>query len=229
MDRKKFLKRGVLGIGTLAFIPTAVTSCSDDDDSNTGSSSDCELSPRETEGPFPIKSPSELVLSNIVSDRSGVAMVINIQVVDNDTNCEPIEGVFVDIWHCDADGNYSEYGNTQMQQTDYTDKHFLRGRQTTDASGNVSFVSIYPGWYRGRAPHIHVEVLDSNENSLMVTQIAFPEDTSSGVYATTGYNGEPDTSNTSDNVFSDSLANNMADSITGNTTDGFVLTKVITV
>ena len=91
----------------------------------------------------------------------------------------------------------------------------------------MSFLSIYPGWYRGRAPHIHLEVLDQNENSLKVTQIAFPEDVSDEVYSTTNYNGTADTSNTQDGIFRDSLEYNMLDSITGNTTDGFTLTKTI--
>ncbi|MCB0629913.1 MAG: hypothetical protein KDD15_09275 [Lewinella sp.] len=138
-----------------------------------------------------------------------------------------MEGVYVDVWHCDSDGNYSEYGGTQMQQTNYTNVHFLRGRQTTDANGQASFISIYPGWYQGRAPHIHVEVLDTNENSLMVTQIAFPEDISQTVYATDNYNGIYDTSNAQDNIFADSLDGNMC-TISGNTTDGYTLTHTIT-
>ena len=116
-----------------------------------------------------------------------------------------------------------------MQKTDYTDKTFLRGRQSTDENGQVSFISIFPGWYSSRSPHIHVEILDSDENSLQVTQIAFPKDVCDTVYATDGYNGEADTLNANDNVFSDSLDGNMCDSITGNTTDGYTLLKTIVV
>jgi protocatechuate 3,4-dioxygenase beta subunit len=99
----------------------------------------------------------------------------------------------------------------------------------TDANGQASFISIFPGWYSGRAPHIHVEILSSSGTSLLVTQIAFPETSFNAVYATEGYNGAPDTSNSKDNVFSDSLSSNMADSVTGNTTDGYTLLKAITV
>ena len=116
-----------------------------------------------------------------------------------------------------------------MQAEDFTDVHFLRGRQKTDANGQVSFISIFPGWYRGRAPHIHVEILDSSENSIRVTQIAFPEDITDTVYATDGYNGTADTSNNSDNVFANSLEGNMADDLSGNTSDGYTLTKTIVV
>ena len=116
-----------------------------------------------------------------------------------------------------------------MQRVDVTDKHFLRGRQTTDRNGKVSFVSIYPGWYPGRAPHIHVEVLDKNSKSLRVSQIAFPEEVNSTVYAASGYKGEADTPNDRDGIFRNSLKDNMADSVTGNITDGYTLSKTLIV
>jgi protocatechuate 3,4-dioxygenase beta subunit len=193
---------------------------------NTGA---CTLSPSETAGPFPIKSPSDLMMENIISDRTGVALLITLTIQDQSNECKPLAGVFVDVWHCDSDGNYSEYGGTPMQSTNYTAKHFLRGRQTTDSNGKVSFISIFPGWYPGRAPHIHIEVLEANENSIRVTQIAFPKDVCDTVYATSGYNGSADTSNTSDNVFANSLSGNMADSLSGNTSLGYTLLKTIVV
>ena len=224
MERKDFLKKGLARLGVMVALPTTIGSCSTDD--TTGN---CALSPTETKGPFPIKTPADLVRASIISDRSGIALLITITVVDRSKNCEPLPGVYVDIWHCDADGNYSEYGGTAMQTTDYTNVHFLRGRQMTDADGKASFLSIYPGWYPGRAPHIHIEILSGSGNSLRVTQIAFPEETSNEVYATTDYNGNADTSNTGDNVFNNSLDANMADSVTGNTTDGYTLLKTIVV
>lgn len=234
MDRKKFIRNGLLGITALAGALKILESCSksDNDDSGTDLSGDgsCTVSPSETKGPFPIKTPSQLVLENIKSDRVGVALLINLIIENKNNNCLPLSNVLVDVWHCDKDGNYSEYGGTQMQQTDYTSVHFLRGRQTTNAKGEVSFISIYPGWYQGRAPHVHVEVLSSSGSSLLVTQIAFPESTSSTVYSSTNYaaHGQADTSNTRDNVFADSLASELA-VLTGNLTDGYTLTKTITV
>ena len=228
MDRKKFIKKGLLGMSAIVGIPTAIAACSSDnvDPTNAGA---CTLSPSETAGPFPIKTPSYLVRENIISDRSGIALLITLTVQDQSNNCNPLSGVHVDVWHCDTQGNYSEYGGTQMQSTNYTAQHFLRGRQTTDSNGKVSFISIFPGWYPGRAPHIHIEVLDSNGKSIRVTQIAFPKEVCDVVYATSGYNGTADTSNTSDNVFSNSLNGNMADSLTGNTSEGYTLLKTIVV
>lgn len=226
MDRKKFLKNGLLGLGTIVTIPTVLSSCKEEDDSITG---DCDLSPSETAGPFPIISPSDLAMQNIIGNRNGVALLITLTIQDQSNDCNPLSGVLVDLWCCDAEGNYSQYGGTQMQQTNYTNKDFLRGRQTTNANGQVTFISIFPGWYPSRSPHIHLEILDSNENSLRVTQIAFPKNVCDTVYATSEYNGEADTLNASDNVFSDSEDGNMLDSITGNITDGYTLLKTIVV
>lgn len=233
MDRKKFIRSGIVGLGTVVALPTLITSCSKDDDNDMGSgtgsgnSGDCTLSPKETAGPFPIKSPAQLVRENIVGDRSGVALLINITIQDQSNDCKPLADVNVDIWHCDAEGSCSQYRG--MQPTDYTNNNFLRGRGTTDSNGAVSFVSIFPGWYRGRAPHIHLEVLDANGTSLRVSQIAFPKDVCDTVYATNGYQGTADTQNEGDNVFSDSLDGNMLDEITGDTTNGYTLSKVIVV
>jgi protocatechuate 3,4-dioxygenase beta subunit len=226
MDRKNFLKKGLIGLGAVVALPVAITSCKKEEETISGS---CDLSPSETAGPFPIKTPADLVRENIVSDRTGVALLVTLTIQDQSQDCSPLSGVLVDLWHCDADGNYSQYGGTQMQSTDYTSKNFLRGRQTTDANGQVSFISIFPGWYSSRAPHIHIEVLDSNENSIRVTQIAFPKSVCDVVYATSAYKGTADTTNEDDNVFSDSVDENMADSITGNTTDGYTLLKTIVV
>lgn len=234
MDRKKFIRNGILGIASLATASKLLESCSKNDNDNSGSNSStdgsCTVSPAETKGPFPIKTPSQLVLENIKSDRIGVALLINLTIENKSTNCAPLENALVDVWHCDKDGNYSEYGGTSMQQTNYTEVHFLRGRQTTNAKGEVSFLSIFPGWYQGRAPHVHVEILTATGSSLLVTQIAFPENVSSEVYSSTNYvaHGQADTSNTRDNVFSDSLDDELA-TLTGNLTDGYTLSKTITV
>ena len=233
MDRKKFIRNSILGIASLATATKILESCSKSDNEETGSEAtdgSCTVSPAETKGPFPIKTPSQLVLENIKSDRIGVALLINLTIENKSNDCAPLEGVLVDVWHCDKDGNYSEYGGTSMQQTNYTTVHFLRGRQTSDVNGNVSFISIFPGWYQGRAPHIHVEALSASGSSLLVTQIAFPENVASEVYSSTNYaaHGQADTSNTRDNVFSDSLSDELA-TLAGNLTDGYTLSKTITV
>lgn len=237
MERKDFLKSSLSALGMMAIAPLVI-SCNKNDvtgnsetGTETGTSGDCTVSPVETEGPFPTKTPSSLVSSNIISDRTGVPITIKITVNNSNNSCAALEGAIVDIWHCDKDGYYSEYGGSGMQQANYTSVHFLRGRQTTDASGLVTFTSVFPGWYSGRAPHIHVHIYDKNGSSLLITQIAFPTDVCNTVYttATDFYTrGTQDTSNSGDNVFADSLASELA-SVSGNITDGYELKHIITV
>ncbi|MFH6992896.1 intradiol ring-cleavage dioxygenase [Flavobacterium sp. FlaQc-48] len=243
MKRKEFLRGlGLMGITSLA-IPI-MNSCSKDNDSSdtstdtdsgSGSSGDCSVTPSETAGPFPTITPSSLVKSNIVMDRTGVGFTIKITIKNTKASCAALKGAIVDIWHCDKDGYYSEYGGTSMQSVNYTSVHFLRGRQTTDDNGLVTFTSIFPGWYSGRATHIHVHIYNASGTSLLVTQIAFPEGSNSAVALvnastangyTKGLSGY--TYNASDNVFSDSVANELA-SLSGSVSEGYVLTHTINV
>ncbi len=221
MDRKKFFKNSLLGLGTIIAIPTMFSSCQKEDDFDPSA---CTESPEETAGPFPIKTPAQLVRENIIGNRAGVPLMITLNIQNVDDNCNRIQGALVDVWHCDAQGNYSEYDG--QVDGDFTSENFLRGRQTTDANGNASFISIFPGWYSGRTPHIHIEVKNSTGDSLLVSQISWDEDVSNTVYATDGYNGNADTSNSSDGIVSDA---NLSDTLTGNTTDGYVLMKNIKV
>ncbi len=218
-------------MGTIVAAPALITACKKDDDTEPMEPvidpDSCAVSPAETAGPFPIKTPAQLVRENIVGNRTGIPLLINIKVEDTNNNCVPLEGVLVDVWHCDAKGNYSEYSG--QLEGDFTSEHFLRGRQTTGADGVASFISIYPGWYPGRAPHLHLEILRVDGSSLLVTQTAFPEDVSNTVYATNGYNGNFDTSNANDGEFGNSLNRNMATSVMGDTTNGYTLTETIKV
>jgi protocatechuate 3,4-dioxygenase beta subunit len=55
---------------------------------------------------------------------------------------------------------------------------FLRGVQLTDAKGLVEFATVYPGWYSGRAIHIHLKAhMGSLTGHVAHTgQFFFPED-----------------------------------------------------
>jgi protocatechuate 3,4-dioxygenase beta subunit len=130
-------------------------------------------------------------------------LTLTIKVVNVNNACAAVPNADVEIWHVDAAGDYSQYGS----QTAAT---FLRGIQTTNAAGEVTFTTIYPGWYQGRATHIHAEVT-VNGRSIKVTQIAFPEATNnavhtSGLYASRGTNPM---SNLADGIFADSLSSEL--------------------
>jgi protocatechuate 3,4-dioxygenase beta subunit len=238
MERKNFLKSLLVGAASTSVL---VQACSKDDisaaessstsgtststtGSTSGSSSGCSVAPTETEGPFPTKSPASYVRSDIRDDRTGYKLTVNITINNSNNSCSALANALVDIWHCDAEGNYSEYGGSGMQATNYQSVHFLRGRQTTSSAGLVTYTSIFPGWYSGRATHIHVHVYNAAGNSLKVTQIAFPEGTGTALTAVGGYKKgfSGYTYNASDNVFSDGYSLELA-TVTGNTTDGFVL------
>jgi len=237
MERKIFLKNSLAALG-LGIIAPLANSCKKDatgtsTTTTTGSSSgDCTVTDSETAGPYPTVTPSSYVRSNIIDGQAGVPLTIKINICNTNNSCAALASAIVDIWHCTASGYYSEYKDGpggSYPTTDYTSAHFLRGRQTTDSDGLVTFTSIFPGWYSGRAPHIHVHVYNASGTSLLVTQIAFPTDVCNTVYTTASdykARGTQDTANTADMVFSDSLDNELA-TLTGNITDGYTLTHSV--
>lgn len=158
---------------------------------------------------------------DITEGRSGLPLTLTLTVVNTKNSCAPVAGANVEIWQCDATGNYSEYAQPSYNGTGQT---FLRGLQTSDANGQVRFKTIYPGWYAGRATHIHVQVF-MNGLTVKTTQIAFPESISSAVYRTGVYaaHGQSTTSNASDNVFADGVQDEMA-TVAGDTASGYTAT-----
>lgn len=123
----------------------------------------CVLTPELTEGPYYLD--DLLVREDITEGKAGIPMALTITVVDAET-CAPIENAAVDVWHCDVNGFYSGFVDADPDpqdpnpyQDDGSDPNtFLRGVLLTDASGNVTFQTIYPGWYVSRDVHIHMKV-----------------------------------------------------------------------
>jgi len=200
-----------IGCGDSGSTPTSPTTTTT---TNTGNTA-CAVTPTETVGPFP--SLTDLFRSDIREGKSGTQLTLTIKVVNSNSGCAPVPNANVEIWHVDAAGNYSQYGTEQAQT-------FLRGIQTTNSNGEVTFTTIYPGWYQGRATHIHVEVTMSGR-SVKVTQIAFPESINNAVYGTGAYasRGSNPMSNTSDGIFADSLSAELT-TLTGNVANGFATT-----
>ena len=229
------------GSGTSASSSTGGTSTTTGTDGTSTTGGDgCQLIPSETEGPYPgdgSNGPNALTTSGVVrSDirssfgsyagtAAGIPLVIQMTLTNVNASCSALPDYAIYAWHCDQQGRYSLY--------DLPSQNYLRGVQVTDEFGTVTFTSIFPGCYAGRWPHIHFEVYpslastSSADNKVRTSQIALPSNACSAVYATSGY--ESSVSNfqrvslQSDNVFGDG-ADLQIPSISGNVTDGFVIT-----
>ena len=141
---------------------------------------DCVLVPEMTEGPFYLD--LDLVRSDITEDRGGAPLALTI-VVASVEGCSPIQDAAVDLWHCDAEGIYSGFIAASTGQGSGTDDSiFLRGTQLTDANGQVTFQTLYPGWYPGRTVHMHMKV-HVGGNQIHTTQLFFDDAFTDQVYA----------------------------------------------
>src|SRR6202158_5033650 len=140
----------------------------------------CFLTPQSIEGPYYLD--PRLVRAQIAEGRAGVPLRIGLRVFDGGT-CKPSQRARVDVWHADAQGVYSGYeGQGDKQDLSTVGQKFLRGTQFTDSKGAVSFATIYPGWYTGRATHIHFKVLLDDRN-VLTGQMYFPDAVNEVIYA----------------------------------------------
>jgi len=153
----------------------------------------CILTPELTEGPYYIA--NEKVRRNITDGRPGAPLLLRLSVVDAST-CKPIKGALVDIWHADAGGVYSGFGSGAGSRT------FMRGIQRADATGVATFQTVYPGWYQGRAVHIHVKV-HLGGNVVHTGQLFFNDSFTDAVYKRTPYSKRPNptTRNSNDSIY----------------------------
>ena len=164
----------------------------------------CIVRPALTEGPFFVD--EKLDRSDIRSDpatgvvRPGAILNLNFVVSRvSGTACTALSGAMVDVWHCDALGVYSDVDGARGQK-------FLRGFQKTDASGSARFLTIYPGWYQGRAVHIHFKIRPTS-SSEFTSQLFFDDAMSAQVFAQAPYaqkGTQGMTRNTSDGIFNQS-------------------------
>ncbi|MFI0779545.1 intradiol ring-cleavage dioxygenase [Streptomyces sp. NPDC021212] len=144
-----------IGAGTAATRPeAAATGAGGAGDIAPAAHAICTLTKQLTEGPYYLD--HALVRANVTEDKQGVPLELALTVVDRDT-CTPLNKALVEIWHCDALGEYSGFvGNNGHQEPD--NGKFLRGGVLTGTDGVAKLTGIYPGWYRGRCIHIHVKV-----------------------------------------------------------------------
>jgi protocatechuate 3,4-dioxygenase beta subunit len=163
----------------------------------------CLLSPEQIAGPYFRN--SKLIRRNISEGQDGIPLVMRLEIVDAMTG-EPVIGALVDIWHCNARGAYSGWSKVDPDKEvdadtigsiPRTDDHtYLRGGQFSDNKGVVRFTTIYPGFYAGRALHIHVAVRITAGNNYLeerhvawVGQLYFPEVASRSVLNAREYRG----------------------------------------
>lgn len=134
--------------------------------------------PETTEGPYYLD--PKTVRSDLTEGRPGIPLRMKLQVVTAD--CLPVKGARVDLWHCDAQGNYSAFSAPGSAESANTSREiFLRGTQFADENGVVGFETIYPGWYQGRTTHIHYKVF-LDERTVLTSQIFFPDALSEFIY-----------------------------------------------
>jgi hypothetical protein len=119
--------------------------------------------------------------------------------------CAPLAGATVDIWHCDAAGVYSGVGGPGQVPQPSAAK-FLRGFQITDANGRAQFTTIYPGWYNGRAVHVHVKIRTTAAPAgayEFTSQLFFDDALTDRMHARAPYaaHGTRDTRNTNDGIY----------------------------
>lgn len=160
----------------------------------------CAVPPSTTAGPFPTL--EQLDRRDVTEGYPGHPLRLGIRVVDD--ACNPVPGAQVEIWHTDATGDYSSYDDNGSGKDEGAGTTFCRGFQTADADGILEFQTIYPGWYEGRAVHIHVRARVDGDAAL-TTQIYFDEAYTEAIFATGAYAefGAPDTTWATDGIARD--------------------------
>ena len=215
------------GTSTLVPTPASTLASSTQVPSGTSTALDCVVRPEMTIGPYFVD--DQLNRSDIRSEpsdtsvREGLPLTIAIGVFDVANNsCTPITDAQIDIWHCDAAGMYSGVADQGFNTEGQT---FLRGYQLTDAAGKVQFLTIYPGWYSGRAVHIHFTIRTTGaagNDYQFTSQFFFDDALTDQVHALEPYasKGQRDTRNSTDNIFMGG-GEQLLLSLEGDTTTGY--------
>ncbi len=169
----------------------------------------CVGRPALTEGPFFVD--EKLNRSDIRSDpsnntvRPGTPLKIKFNVYRTvGSTCTPLAGAYVDLWHCDATGGYSDVSG--QGNPNNLGQKFLRGYQVTDANGSVEFTTIYPGWYSGRTVHMHYKVRlfsGTTKTYEFTSQVMFDDTLTDQVFLQSPYSarGTRNTRNSNDNIY----------------------------
>lgn len=192
ITRKSFLKKAGILLATGPFVLRSHGAISAKSFSNLGTPPfNCILAPSHTGGPFYLDPNYDR--KNITEGEPGIPTRLKIKVLGVD-NCEPVPNAIVNIWHTDYRGGYSEFGQVFGNPVDASDLTWYRGYQKTNNLGECEFDTNFPGWYPGRATHIHYDVhigfmpggtVDTTPNatSSFYSQMYFPDALRSKVYS----------------------------------------------
>ncbi|WP_317492858.1 hypothetical protein [Haloechinothrix sp. LS1_15] len=169
----------------------------------------CRRTAEQIEGPFYLE--AGLVRRDLTEGLPGEPLRVGLRVRDLDAGCGPIPDAVVELWQADADGLYSGFSAAEQGRRERSVEHpgsALRGAQVTNGDGIAEFVTIYPGRYPGRTPHLHVKV-HLDERTVLTSQLYFDEALNdevlgSGVYAERAADA-PATSNAEDGLFASDL------------------------
>jgi protocatechuate 3,4-dioxygenase beta subunit len=174
-----------------------------------GSMTPCVVQPQQTEGPYFVD--GMFNRADIRTEppsgpaRPGVPLKVTFHVSQMSAAgvCTPVRGAHVDLWQCDALGVYS---GVQDRSFNTIGQKFLRGYQLTDARGAAAFTTIYPGWYQGRAVHVHFKIRTNPGGAAgqeFTSQLYFDEALSDRVFALEPYasKGKGRTPNDKDGIF----------------------------
>ncbi|MBS1536708.1 MAG: T9SS type A sorting domain-containing protein [Bacteroidetes bacterium] len=218
-NRRNFIKLTSLA-GTASLLPLGNVLAKSKNTSKTEGS--CVLIPSETSGPFPLDLTTNTAFfrKDVRENKLGVQLNLKLKILGLE-NCEPMQNLRVNIWHCDKDGLYSGYSQTNNEgQAGLT---YLRGYQITDAFGEVEFITILPGWYNGRTCHIHFQVFVSSSYAA-ISQLTFDMQTKNSIYSanpTLYTKGVDPLAPINDNIFSDGYSYQLATLTPNSMTGGY--------
>ncbi|MEP7061705.1 MAG: intradiol ring-cleavage dioxygenase [Betaproteobacteria bacterium] len=145
----------------------------------------CVVRPEQTEGPFFVDSAPERVDIGDGMPGTPLRLAFRLSRIVGGS-CSALVGARVDAWHCDAAGRYSGVGGRGSA----AGLQFLRGSQVSDAAGIARFMTIFPGWYPGRAVHVHFKIRSidpAGRGQEFTSQLYFDDALNRRVFATGPY------------------------------------------
>lgn len=172
----------------------------------------CIVRPAETEGPYFVDEKINRcdIRTNTSDGKASVgaplALTFNVANVGSGS-CTSLADATIDVWQCDAAGTYSDVSDQGFQTVG---KNYLRGYQVTDSFGQAKFTTIYPGWYQGRAVHIHFKIRTTSSAGKAVeftSQLFFDESLTDQVHAAAPYaaKGKRTLLNSGDSIYNEQL------------------------